>query len=97
MIEASVPRTTTRTQRGISLFLDRRREIERRTRNEWAVPSCSGAGIYLANVKTGACECPDAPHARSAGEVCKHVAAARLTMNHRAELRAMCRRERSRA
>lgn len=77
------------------MFLHHRREIERISRHEWRVPSCSGGGDYLVNVKTGRCECPDGPRAMEAGEHCKHHVAAMLTMTHRDELRRMCRRERA--
>ena len=95
MIDASVP--TTRTERGIRLWQTSRHEIERRTRHEWGVPSCSGDEVYRANTKTLTCTCPDHPRARAAGERCKHVVAATLTMNHRDELRALCHREKAKS
>lgn len=88
----------TRTSRGIALFLRARQGVEQRTRFEVAVPSCTDADVmYVCNVKTGHCECRDSRAARDAGEVCKHVVCARLTVNHRDELRALCRRERSKS
>lgn len=95
VIDASVP--TTRTERGIRLWQTSRQGIERRTRHEWAVPSCSGGGDYLVNTKTGVCDCPDSPRAREQGESCKHLVAAMLTAAHRAELRTLCRQERSKS
>lgn len=86
---------STRTSRGIALFLRSRQGIERRTRHEWAVPSCSGDEVYLVNLKTGTCSCPDHHRAKEQGEVCKHHVAATLTAKHREELRALCRRERA--
>lgn len=88
--------TTTRTERGVLLWQTARQGIERRTAHEWGVPSCSGDDVYLVNTKTLTCTCPDHPRAKEQGEKCKHVVAAMLTMHHRDELRALCRRERAR-
>lgn len=89
---------STRTSRGIALFLRARQGVEQRTRHELAVPSCTDADVmYLCNVKTGRCECPDSPRAVEQGEVCKHIVCARLTMQHRAELRTRCQRERTKS
>jgi hypothetical protein len=69
----SVPET--RALRGLALFRQRGEEIEHVKGWLWAVPSCSGEGLYLVDLKAGECECRDRP---PAGEVCKHTAAATI-------------------
>ena len=71
------PRRTTRQQRGIALFLERGEEIEHVEGWRWRVPSCSGSGVYLVDLRAESCECPDRPPSK-AGEVCKHAVAATI-------------------
>ena len=63
----------TRQQRGIALFRERGEEIEHVEGWRWRVPSCSGSGVYLVDLRAESCECPDTP---PEGEVCKHLVAA---------------------
>lgn len=72
--KSSVP-TTTREQRGIQLYREQGHHIAHVRGSVWSVPSCSGAGVYLVDVKGGPCTCPDTP---PADEVCKHVVAAMI-------------------
>ncbi len=67
------PERTTRQQRGIALFRERGEEIEHVEGWRWRVPSCSGLGAYLVDLRVESCECPDHP---PEGEVCKHIVAA---------------------
>ncbi len=64
-----------RAMRGVVLFRERGEEIEHLTGSLWAVPSCSGSGLYVVDLDEEACECPDHP---PEGEVCKHVHAAQI-------------------
>jgi hypothetical protein len=77
LIDQSVPKSTTRLQRGIALFHERGAEITRTTGGTYRVPSCSGEAsyhVYLGEVTT--CSCPDNRRAKADGEYCKHVHAA---------------------
>lgn len=67
------PKRTTRQQRGIALSRERDEEIEHVEGRRWKVPSCSGSGTYVVDLRVKSCECPDTP---PEGEVCKHVTAA---------------------
>ena len=69
------PRRTTRQQRGIALFREHGAQIEHVEGWRWRVPSCSGSGAYLVDLRTESCECPDTP---PEGEVCKHTVAATI-------------------
>ncbi len=71
MIDQSVPKTT-RLQRGVRLFRDKGREIERLEIHTYAVPSCSGDEAYTVFTDMGCCTCPDHRRAKEAGELCKH-------------------------
>ncbi len=66
-------RLSARLQRGIALAEERFEEITRVAPYIWSVPSCSGTGIYLVNLRTFECSCPDRP---PENERCKHVSAA---------------------
>ncbi len=71
---AHLAHPSTRFERGIALAQEHFEEITRIAPWIWSVPSCSGAGVYACNLKTGECSCPDrAPE----GETDKHVVAAR--------------------
>lgn len=76
MIDQSLahPRTT-RAERGLALYREKRGAFERisREREEYIIPSCQRRGEYRVSLATGECECPD--HQRS-GERCKHYWAA---------------------
>lgn len=79
MIEASLahPRTpATRHERGLALFRERGRKIRHMAGTIWSVPSCTGTGVYLVDVESGACTCPDTPPEE---EVCKHATAAEIS------------------
>ncbi len=65
---------TTRFERGLALAQERFEEITRVAPWIWNVPSCSGDGVHDVNLKTGECSCPDRT---PAGEVDKHVVAAK--------------------
>lgn len=93
MIDQSLAGITTRTQRGVELWLTRRAEIVRVVAHTYRVPSCSGGGPYTVNTDLRACDCPDHPAAKEQGERCKHFHAALLTMQHRRELRRLAERE----
>jgi hypothetical protein len=69
------PKRSTRQQCGIALFRERGEEIEHVEGWRWRVPSCSGSGAYLVDLRAESCECPDHP---PEGEVCKHVVAATI-------------------
>ena len=66
-------RLSARLQRGLALAEERFEEITRIAPYIWSVPSCSGAGVYVVNLKTSECSCPDRP---PENEHCKHVSAA---------------------
>ena len=71
------PKRSTRQQRGITLFREHGEQIEHVEGWRWRVPSCSGSGAYLVDLRAESCECPDRPPSE-AGEVCKHVVAATI-------------------
>jgi hypothetical protein len=74
MAEKSVPPPpTTRTTRGIKLHRDHAAEIVRSAPHRYRVPSCTGSAIYLVDLRSESCSCPDRP---PEGAVCKHVTAA---------------------
>ncbi len=64
-----------RERRGIALYRERGEEIEHVKGRTWAVPSCSGEGVYLVDLGAETCGCPDFA---SRGENCKHVYAAAI-------------------
>ena len=64
---------TTRHERGLVLYRARGEEIRHVRGTVWVVPSCRGEGVYLVDVASGCCTCPDTP---PEGESCKHVYAA---------------------
>ncbi|MDP8951029.1 MAG: hypothetical protein M3N18_02125 [Actinomycetota bacterium] len=66
-------RLSGRLQRGLDLAEERFEEIVRIRPYIWSVPSCSGTGVYVVNLATSECSCPDRP---PEGERCKHVSAA---------------------
>ncbi len=74
MAEAKTTATTTRLQRGITLAVEHFEEIHRVEPWRWSVPSCSGHGVYVADLKAATCNCADRT---PEGEECKHVSAAR--------------------
>ncbi len=65
---------STRFERGIALAQERFCEITRIAPWIWSVPSCSGPGVHLVNLKTGECSCPDRT---PEGETDKHIVAAK--------------------
>ncbi len=66
-------RLSARLQRGLKLAEARFEDIIRIQPYIWSVPSCGGTGVYVVNLKTSECSCPDrVPE----GERCKHVSAA---------------------
>lgn len=79
MIESkssATERTTTRADRGLSLYRDKRGAFERisREREEYIIPSCTERYVeYRVSLATGECSCPD--HQRN-GVLCKHYWAA---------------------
>jgi hypothetical protein len=81
----SVPESTrndTRETRGIRLAESRIDEIYPVSPGTWAVPSCSGADVYLVGLRDESCTCPD--HKRT-GRSCKHVFAAHVVRAKTAE------------
>lgn len=64
-----------RERRGIALYRERGEEIEHLRARLWAVPSCSGEGIYLVDLRAEICGCPDFEHRE---ENCKHIYAAAI-------------------
>ena len=64
-----------RERRGITLYRDRGEEIEHLRGSLWAVPSCSGEGLYLVDLHAEICGCPDFERR---GENCKHIYAAAI-------------------
>ena len=64
-----------RERRGIALFRERGEEIGHVRGRLWAVPSCSGEGIYLVDLRAEICGCPDFENRR---ENCKHIYAAAI-------------------
>jgi hypothetical protein len=68
-------RTDTRERRGLELYRERTDEIKHVRGAVWSVPSCTRAGVYLADLADGICTCADMP---PAGEVCKHTTAATI-------------------
>jgi uncharacterized Zn finger protein len=73
MTTKSVPKSTTREQRGLQLFRDRGKEIERILPHTYAVPSCSGGATYVVRLDRETCDCPDFERHHAA---CKHLFAA---------------------
>lgn len=73
MVKTILPQRTTRRERGLQLFRDRGEEIRHIRGSAWSVPSCSGTGVYIVDIRSGACCCPDMP---PEDEVCKHATAA---------------------
>ncbi len=71
--QPSTLKHSTRLQRGIALAEERFEEIRRIEPWIWAVPSCTGSGVYVVDLKAGECSCPDRP---PAPEKCKHLSAA---------------------
>lgn len=69
---------TTRAERGLALYRDKRGAFERlkiggRPSEEYIIPSCQRHGEYRVSLATGECECPDHQHN---GVLCKHFWAA---------------------
>lgn len=64
-----------RERRGIALYRERGEEIEHLKGRTWAVPSCSGEGLYLVDLNAEICGCPDFERR---GENCKHIYAAAI-------------------
>lgn len=78
---------TTRAQRGIALFREKRDEIERVAPFTYRVPSCSDRAMYTVILDLGYCSCPDHKAAKALEDVCKHGYAAVLAhAKHRADL-----------
>ena len=75
MIERTLPQPATRFTRGIALGIAKFRRIERTAPWTWEVPSETDVErTYLVDLKAGTCPCADRT---PAGEVDKHVVAAR--------------------
>ncbi len=68
------PAKLTRFKRGLALAQEHFEEITRVAPWTWSVPSATGSGAHTVNLKTGTCPCPDRT---PAGEVDKHVVAAK--------------------
>ena len=64
-----------RERRGIALYRERGEEIEHIEGRTWAVPSCSGGGVYLVDLRAEICGCPNFEHRQ---ENCKHIYAAAI-------------------
>ena len=64
-----------RERRGIALYREREGEIEHVKARTWVVPSCSGEGLYLVDLRAETCGCPDFEHRE---ENCKHIYAAAI-------------------
>ncbi len=64
-----------RERRGITLYRDRGEKIEYLRGSLWTVPSCSGEGLYLVDLRAEICGCPDFERR---GENCKHIYAAAI-------------------
>lgn len=62
--------TTTREERGIALYRNRGDEIEHLDGWRWRIPSCSGENVYIVDLQSQSCQCPDY-HRRQLP--CKHV------------------------
>jgi hypothetical protein len=75
-----------RERRGIALYREYGKEIEHVKARTWAVPSCSGEGIYLVDLNAETCGCPDFEHRE---ENCKHIYAAAIA-NAKSEDCAAC-------
>ena len=97
MADTSLAGTTTRIERGIRLFAERRHLIERTTANSYKVPSCTSDEVYLVCLDLRSCTCPDHPAAKAINQRCKHVTACQLVKEHRRELRRLAKRERSKS
>jgi hypothetical protein len=67
--------TDTREGRGLALYRERGDEIKHVKGTVWSVPSCTRAGVYLVDLASGICTCPDMP---PAGGACKHETAATI-------------------
>lgn len=78
MQQQSVAQATSRVQRGVALYWQHRKSIERVAPNVWTVPSCSGDGEYTVWLDLQACTCPDHSKAKQLDERCKHVVAATI-------------------
>jgi hypothetical protein len=81
--------STTRIERGIALAREHFEEIRRIAPWIWSVPSCSGSGVYLVDLKHGECSCPDRP---PEDERCKHETAARYVKARTAKCSGCCKR-----
>jgi hypothetical protein len=76
LIESSVyAERASRVMRGLALFRERGREMERVAPWTWMVPSRAVGLSYTADLKAGSCTCPD--HRRRQ-EACKHLYAAEI-------------------
>lgn len=65
------PNGSTRETRALTLYRERRHEIERIGEDLYLVPSCTGAGFYRVDYERETCECPDSRRHRELN--CKHV------------------------
>jgi hypothetical protein len=66
---------SSREQRGLALARERFEEIERVAPWTWTVPSCTGSGRYLVDIKTETCSCDDSLRRNAP---CKHLYAASI-------------------
>jgi hypothetical protein len=74
--------TDTREARGLRLAESRFDEIYPVSSGTWAVPSCSGQGVYLVKPRHESCTCPDY---RRRELPCKHVYATLIVRAKTAE------------
>jgi predicted nucleic acid-binding Zn finger protein len=77
------PKTTTRLQRGIRLFIERGHEITRTAGGTYIVRSCTGGTYVVYAGEFAFCSCPDHRRAKEFGEVCKHRVAVEILIAKR--------------
>jgi hypothetical protein len=75
MDTTTVAQPTTREQRGLELYRERRGEFVRISKDVTEVPGSKRGVYYRTNLGVGSCSCPD--HRRRGG-TCKHLAASEL-------------------
>lgn len=83
----------TREKRGIALFRERGGEVRHLEGWTWDVPSCSGEGAYVVDLREESCGCADRP---PESKVCKHVVAATVVHAKSGECAGCGRKHRSR-
>ncbi len=73
-------RPTTREQRGLKLFEERGRLIERVAPDFYLVPSQDGERFYHVDYRDETCDCPDHEHRRA---TCLHIYAVGISLAKR--------------